>query len=222
VISEAERWERGSNDDPLRNKFVIPILAEVVRQNRPRTILDVGAGTGYVARKIDALLDFSPSWTLIDLSEDRLQLARTLCSQDSKLECLRGNVFDWPWEVGRFDAVLITFTLLEIQDVDKLCGLISHHTTNGSLLAVTMPDAWIDVLEHAGADPEIVRKYVEGPVEIPKLDKFTGQRYPFRATRIEDLLSRILKAGFTLKRLEHGRVGNQSAFVLAFYRAAEA
>ena len=83
-----------------------------------------------------------------------------------------------------------------------------------------MPDAWIDVLEHAATDPEIVRKYVEGPVEIPKLDKFTGEQYPFRATRIEDLLGRILNAGFNLIQLEHGRVAGQSAFVLAFERRA--
>lgn len=216
--SEAERWERGSRDDPMRNQFVIPTLARLISQHRPQTILDIGAGTGYVARKIDERLSFAPSWTLIDLNEERLALAQAHCPNKMKLECLTGNVFDWPWEVGRFDVVLITFTLLEIHDVDRLCGLISQHTTDGALLAVTMPDAWIDVLEHAQSDPAIVRKYVEGPVEIPKLDKFTGQRYPFRASRIEDLLSRILNAGFNLMRLEHGRIASQSAFVLGFTR----
>jgi SAM-dependent methyltransferase len=220
MVSEAERWERGSKDDPIRNQFVIPALAGLISKHRPDTILDVGAGTGYVAREIDTLLDFEPSWTLIDLNEERLRLAKTHCPDEMKLECLTGNVFDWPWEVGRFDAVLITFTLLEIQDVDRLCGLISQHTIKGALLAVTMPDAWIDVLEHVVADPDIVRKYVEGPVEIPKLDKFTGERYPFRATRIEDLLGRILTAGFELIRLDHGRIASQSAFVLAFKRTA--
>lgn len=221
MVSEAERWERGSKDDPIRNRFVIPTVARLINSNRPETLLDIGAGTGYVARKIDALLNFDPAWTLIDLNEERLRLAESHCPGQMKLECLAGNVFDWPWEVGRFDGVLITFTLLEIQDVDRLCGLISQHTIDGALLVVTMPDAWIDVLEHARSEPEIVREYVDGPVEIPKLDKFTGERYPFRATRIEDLLSRILKSGFNLIQLEHGRVASQSAFVLAFKRRAE-
>jgi SAM-dependent methyltransferase len=216
--SDAQRWERGSRDDPMRNRFVIPALAGIVRIDRPRSILDIGAGTGYVARQIDAVLDYDPAWTLIDLSQERLDLAQERCPDEMKLECLAGNVFDWPWEVGRFDAVLITFTLLEIQDVNRLCGLISRHTIEGALLAVTMPDAWVDVLEHARACPEIVRKYVEGPVEIPKLDKFTGESYPFRASRVEDLLARILRAGFNLTHLEHGRVTKQSAFVMAFKR----
>ena len=219
--SEGERWERGSRDDPMRNQFVIPALATIISMDRPRTILDIGAGTGYVARQIDAQLSYEPAWTLIDVNPDRLELAQRYCPDEMKLECLAGNVFDWPWEVGRFDAVLITFTLLEIQDVNRLCGLVSEHTIEGALLAVTMPDAWIDVLDYAGADPEIVRKYVQGPVEIPKLDKFTGERYPFRASRIEDLLARILSAGFNLIRLEHGRVASQSAFVLAFKRRAD-
>jgi SAM-dependent methyltransferase len=221
MVSEAERWERGSRDDPMRNGFVIPTLARIVSQNHPRTVLDIGAGTGYVARQIDALLDYEPSWTLIDLNEGRLELAQSHCPDEMKLECFTGNVFDWPWEVGRFDAVLITFTLLEIPDVDRLCGLISQHTTGGALLAVTMPDAWIDVLEHSSTDPEIVRKYVEGPVEIPKVDKFTGERYPFRAARVEDLIGRILNAGFNLIQLEHGRLAGQSAFVLAFERRTQ-
>jgi len=155
---------------------------------------------------------------LIDLNEDRLSLARSYCPDEMKLECLTGNVFDWPWEVARFEAVLITFTLLEIDDVDRLCGLISQHTTDGALLAVTMPDAWIDVLEYSVKEPEIVRKYVHGAVDIPKVDKFTGQRYRFRASRIEDLLGRILKAGFNLIQLDHGHIANQSAFVLGFRR----
>ena len=216
--SEAERWEFGSRRDPIRNEFVVPVLVKLLEQSRPQTILDIGPGTGYVARKIDDLLSFRPSWTLVDLAEERLKLAEANSSNQMKLECLTGNVFEWPWEVGRFEAVLITFTLLEIEDVDRLCGLISEHTTDGALLAVTMPDAWVDVLEHADSDPEIIKKYVEGPVEIPKLDKFTGEEYPFRATRIEDLLSRILKGGFNLVQLDHGRIANHSAFVLGFRR----
>jgi SAM-dependent methyltransferase len=218
--SEAERWEAGSREDPIRNDFVIPVVARLIKAEHPATILDIGAGTGYVARQIDIRLSFRPKWTLIDLNPERLQLAETYRPAEMELERLAGNVFDWPWEVGRFEAVLITFTLLEIQDVDRLCSLISAHTTDGALLAVTMPDAWVDVLEYASEDLAVVRRYVDGPVEIPKVDKFTGQQYPFRATRIEDLLGRVLKAGFDLVDLEHGRVGDQSAFVLAFRRRA--
>lgn len=219
-ISKAERWEQGSTQDPMRNRFVVPALARLIDAERPSTILDIGAGTGYVARHVDRHLRYRPTWTLIDLNPERLRLAETYRPAEMKLECLTGNVFDWPWQVGRFEAVLITFTLLEIEDIDRLCGLISDYTSQGALLAVTMPDAWIDVLEYAGEDPSIVRRYVEGPVEIPKLDKFTGEQYPFKATRIEDLIGRVLKAGFSLVALEHGRVATQSAFVLSFRRRA--
>lgn len=216
--SEAQRWEEGSRSDPIRNDFVIPILARWIEADRPVTILDIGAGTGYIARQIDIRLRFRPAWTLVDLNRERPDLAERCRPADMVLERLVGNVFDWPWEVGRFEAVLITFTLLEIADINRLCGLISKHMPEGALLAVTMPDAWVDVVEHSSRDPDVVRRYVDGPVEIPKVDKFTGERYPFRTTRMEDLLGRVLKAGFSLTDLEHGRLGPQSAFVLGFRR----
>src|SRR5687768_813050 len=101
-ISEAERWEHGSREDPIRNEFVIPVLARVIEAEKPATILDIGAGTGYVARGVDAQLGFRPVWTLIDLKPERLQLAESYRPAEMALECLAGNVFDWPWEVGRF------------------------------------------------------------------------------------------------------------------------
>lgn len=76
MLSEAERWELGSRDDAIRNGFVIPALADIIEQGRPQTILDIGAGTGYVARGINALLSFEPAWTLIDLNRERLRRKR--------------------------------------------------------------------------------------------------------------------------------------------------
>lgn len=218
AASEAKGWEQGSKADPIRNEFVIPVLARLIEIERPTRILDIGTGTGYVPRQIDLRLSYQPFWTLVDLNRERLELAKSNRLATAPLECVNINILDWPWEIGRFDAVFATFTLLEIEEIDQLCSLISEHATAGMLLVVTMPDAWIDVLQHAGANPEIVGRYVDGSVEIPKVDKFTGREYPFKAIRIENLIGRILKVGFDLFECEHGRVGDQSAFILAFRR----
>jgi hypothetical protein len=135
-----------------------------------------------------------------------------------KLECLVGNVFDWPWEVGRFDAVLITFTLLEFAEADRLYALISKQTTDGGLLVVTMPDTWPDVLGYSEADPEIIQKYRSGPVDLPKVDRFTGNSYPFRATRTEHILESLLSYDFVLIGLKQGHVADRTAVVLTLER----
>lgn len=218
--SESQRWETGSQTDAIRNGFVMPVLAALIAEKRPAKILDVGAGTGYVARCVDAMLNYRARWTLIDQNLERLRLAETLCPERMEVECLAANVFDWPWEVGTFDAVLVTFTLLEIEDVDRLCRLIAEHMENAGTLLITMPDAWADVLDYAAEDPEIMRKYVQGSVDIPKLDKFTAQIYPFRTTRIEKLICHVLETGYVMTKLEHGGTASQSAFVLAFERRA--
>jgi SAM-dependent methyltransferase len=217
-LSEAERWEDGSRDDAMRNSFVIPQVARILAARRPQTILDIGAGTGYVARMINELLRYQPEWVLVDANVDRLALAEAHRPLAMALEAVPGNIFDWPLGERRFEAVIITFTLLEIEDIDRLCTLLASHMDEGAVLTLAMPDAWVDVLEYSQTEPEIVQRYVVGAVAIPKRDKFTGEVYPFRAARMEDLLSRVLGAGFDLFELNHGRVGEASAFVLALRR----
>jgi SAM-dependent methyltransferase len=217
-LSEAERWEEGSRDDAMRNTFVIPQIARILAAHRPETILDIGAGTGYVARMVDGLLGYRPQWTLVDVNAERLALAEAHRPPIMALEAVTGNVFDWPLGNRRFDAVVITFTLLEIEDIDRLCTLLASHMDEGAILSLAMPDAWVDVLEFSKKQPTIVQRYAAGAVAIPKRDKFTGEEYPFRVARMEDLLSRVLGAGFDLFELNHGRVGEASAFVLALRR----
>lgn len=218
--SEAERWEDGSRDDAMRNSFVIPQIVRILAKRHPQTILDVGAGTGYVARMVDDRLGYHPQWTLVDLNAERLALAEAHRPLAMALETVAGNVFDWPLGDRRFEAVVITFTLLEIEDVDRLCTLLASHMNEGAVLSLAMPDAWVDVLEYSRTEPEIVQRYVAGAVAIPKRDKFTGEEYPFRAARMEDLLNRVLGAGFDLFELNHGRIDGASAFVLALRRRA--
>lgn len=217
-ISEAERWERGSREDETRNVFVIPQLARLFEAERPSAILDIGAGTGYVARSVDAKLEYRPRWTLIDLNSSRLDLAVTLKSEAMVLNSVVGNIFDWPVPNERFDAFLISFTLLEINDIGRLLSLIASIAEREALLIIVLPDSWLDILERSRIDPSVIPRYVTGSVEIPKLDKFTNQEYPFCAVRSETVIRTALKNGFNLFALEHGVIGTASAFVLGFRR----
>lgn len=214
--SEAALWEEGSRNDRLRNEFVVPNLARLLTLNLPTRVLDVGAGTGYVARAVDGLLPFRPRWTLIDLCRERLLLATELCPRDMTMEVIVGDIFALPIEPRSFDAVLLSFTLLEIRDVERLLETFTARLVEGGLLLVVLPDAWADVLRHSRSDPAVIERFLSTSVDVPKVDKFTETQYPFHAMRTESLIEAATEKGFDLFSLRHGIVGPAAAYVLGF------
>ncbi len=118
-----------------------------------------------------------------------------------------------------FDAVLLTFTLLEFNEHEVVLQNAADQVAPGGLLILALPDVWRDALQcaHHGGTAEAL---LEGSVEIPKVDKFTGKAYPFHAHRPEKVIATILQRGFHLERLERGGPIGE-AFLLTFRRRAE-
>ena len=215
--SEAERWERGCKQDKVRNRFVVPRLAQQLDRYKPDSILDIGTGTGYVPRVVDAGLTYRPRWTLLDIDHDRLALATQLCRAEMLAETVEANVLDHRFQQP-FDAVLATFTLLEIEDVDRLIAILPTLVQPAGLLLVTLPDAWHDVLEQTVNREKRVAEFLVGRTSVPKIDKFTLAAYPFKAVRIEHLISRILESGFSLSELAEAGDAQGNVYLLAFLR----
>jgi ubiquinone/menaquinone biosynthesis C-methylase UbiE len=218
ALSEAELWESGCRSDTVRNGFVIPELVRRLKAEKPASVLDVGTGTGYVPRMIDSQLTSRPAWTLVDVNRSRLDVAIARCSQDMRYNAIVSDIFTCKFDRA-FDAVLATFTLLEIDDTERLIALFSGIVRSQGILVITLPDAWHDVLETEPEHDARVREYLQGRTSISKIDKFTGEAYPFRAVRIEQLISNILAAGFELFSLV-SRAGDQSVYILSFRRLA--
>lgn len=215
--SDAERWEQGCEDDSIRNNFIAPNLARLIELLKPRTILDIGTGTGYVPRVIDRSLSYRPEWTLIDSNPLRLALADALKGSDMHVATVEGDILEHSFEEP-FEAVLITFTLLEIIDFFRLSDRLGSLVQPDGLLLLSLPDAWRDVIIYGAKDPNKVSEYLAGAVSIPKIDKFTTDSYPFRAIRIERIISRVLEVGFELFELIEKVENDIGVFVLAFRR----
>lgn len=215
-VSEAELWEQGSKRDRLRNEFVIPTLVRLLSLHAPARLLDVGAGTGYVARAVDKELSYHPQWTLIDISSERLEVAEQLSPPRMSARTVVGDIFSWNSEGESFDAIVLSFTLLEIKAVEKLVGLIGRKLAPGGLLLVVLPDAWADVIRHSRANSGVLQRFLSQGVDVPKVDKFTETQYPFHAMRTEAVIEAATEKGFDLFSLRHGIVGSAAAFVLGF------
>lgn len=216
-LSEAERWEEGCKSDQVRNNFVVPHLVRLLRGFDAKSILDIGAGTGYIAREVDKLLFNRPQWTLLDANAQRLQLAVDLAPANMLLETRPANIFTAQFSVP-FDVIIATFTLLEITELDRLIGMMPALVRPGGLLLIGQPDAWVDVVDASEQDLASARAFLVGAVDLRKIDKFTGEPYPFRAVRIEHLISVILASGFELVELNEWESGAKGVYVLAFRR----
>lgn len=215
-VSEAKLWEQGSKQDRLRNEFVIPTLVHLLSLHAPARLLDVGAGTGYIARAVDRELSYHPHWTLIDINSERLEVAKQLGPPGMSARTVVDDIFSWDSDGERFDAIVLSFTLLEIKAVEKLAGLFVEKLAPGGLLLVVLPDAWADVLRHSRADSGVLQRFLSESVDVPKVDKFTETQYPFHAMRTESVIEAATEKGFDLFSLRHGIVGSAAAFVLGF------
>jgi SAM-dependent methyltransferase len=90
-----------------------PILIEsagVVEGNR---VLEVGCGTGVLAREVINRVGDGGSVTGLDLSESMLGVARGICPD---VDFRQGNAMDLPFEDDSFDVVIASFMLMFVPD----------------------------------------------------------------------------------------------------------
>jgi SAM-dependent methyltransferase len=174
----------------------------------------VGTGTGYLPRVIDQSLSYRPQWTLLDLNPSRLALAQQLVGPVMQAVTVAADILDYQC-AAPFDAVLATFTMLEIADADRFVRRLSEFLKEDGLFIASLPDAWRDVLAHGANDSNVAQEFLSGRVSLPKVDKFTGNSYPFQAIRTESIISRVLAEGFSLLELVESH-GEHSTYLLAF------
>lgn len=203
-LSDALAWEKGCRADLMRNEFLIPTLIELFRIERPSAILDIGTGTGYIPRSIHDGLDYRPAWTLVDLDVERLRFMEQCKPKGMQVTCVGGSVSDAIPPMSEFAAVLLTFTLLEANDVSAMLASAIKLVADGGLLIIALPDVWRDVLAADEQDQNLSKRFLEQQVALTKTDKFTNGSYPFNAIRNESVITIVLRQFCILERLIRG------------------
>jgi len=211
-------WENGSKTDPVRTEFVIPFVSEYLNKKGISSIVDIGAATGHLSREINRRLLHDASWTLVDSNQRRLEYAEKCKPPIMKQEIICGDILEVISSDVRFEAVLVSFSLLELgtspvvmQKLTSLCA------TNGSLIFI-VPDVWQDVISQSkrlGA-PAILEEFLGGPVSLTKVDRFTGDEYPFFADRLERIIDCVMQMGFSLGIFTERSIGSKRVYGLIF------
>lgn len=220
VCSEAVRWDEGCRSDAIRNQFLIPFLVRLFAEQRPSTILDIGTGTGHIPRSVDIALPFRARWTLVDINEERLRLARLLKPLEMQMMAYNADITALAVTDEKHQAVMLTFTLLESDDCEGMIASAAALTATGGLLMIAVPDVWRDILDPAQEFEPLGGQFIKGYVQLSKIDKFTGDPYPFNAIRTETLISSVLKRSFALEQLEQG--GPDGEVYLLIFRKLDA
>ncbi|MFT7359319.1 class I SAM-dependent methyltransferase [Parasphingorhabdus sp.] len=211
-------WENGSRTDPIRTEFVIPFVSEYLNKHRSASIVDIGAATGHLSREISRRLSYDASWTLVDSSQRRLDYAAKHKPETMKQKIICSDVLDAIFDDARFEAVLVSFSLLELGTSQNVMLKLSSLCTSGGSLILIVPDVWQDILAQSieCGSTDIVSNFLNNPVNLTKVDRFTGVEYPFFADRLERIIDCVMQMEFSLTVFTEHLTGSKRVYGLIF------
>lgn len=124
-------------------KFVPAIFAEwaphildAASVSAGNRVLDVGCGTGIVARTAAERVGDAGAVVGLDLNEAMLTVARRIAPE---IEWLQGSVDGLPFEGGTFDATLCQMALMFFPDRRRALAELARVTRTGGRVAVVVP-----------------------------------------------------------------------------------
>jgi SAM-dependent methyltransferase len=203
-------WEAGCRADAVRNDVVIPHLRRLLATTRPVSVLDLGCGSGYVARRACSRADAS-SWFLLDRQVACLDYARASWSvaHSRAVRCVEADLTVCPIasrDVSGFDSLPVggvafafaAFTLLEFPLTLEVATNIAGRLMSGGELAVYLPDIEPDLDSARLRCPGVEARYLAGHCHLTKVSKWSGELYPFHAAPLRRLRDVMHLAGLRL------------------------
>lgn len=208
-LTLAEKWDEGCGECEIRNGFIIPALIELIARNRFPIIIDLGAGTGYIAREVSQNLQHQHEWILIDRAEDRCEFAATKCSSIPALRVTNDDIFEISPNKNPDTIYLFCNTALEMELSSERLDFLSQLAKSGAGIIVCIPDTLSDVLKDLdGSGSEDFESFRNGSVELEKFDDFTGEQYPFHAHRPIEIVHQFVQRGLSLTQLHRTTVSD--------------
>lgn len=101
-------------------------------------ILEVGCGTGVLARELIKLVGAMGSVTGLDLSESMLGVARKICPQ---VDFRQGNAMDLPFDDAAFDVVIAPFMLMFVPEPAKAVSELQRVLKPGGRMVLSVWEA---------------------------------------------------------------------------------
>lgn len=173
--------ENADNYDKIR-KLIIPCFDDLynITQNLANTdkespkILDLGAGTGLLTKYIFKKYP-KGEFTLIDLSEEMLKIAKNRFKDINKFEYIVADYCEHYFQ-DSFDIIISSLSIHHLEDADKkkLYKKAYNSLNNGGI--------FLNADQVVGPTPDIDKSYNKKWIEQIEANNFTG---PEKDTAIE-------------------------------------
>lgn len=163
-------------------------LARRVAGLRPRSVLEMAAGTGIVTRRLRDLLARDCDLLSTDLNEPMLEVAKAKFGADEPVRFEQADALDLRFEDARFDVVACQFGVMFFPDKGRSYAQVHRVLKPGGSYIFNVWDSW-------GANPyaEVAHNAV---AEFFSDDPPGFYRIPFGYHDADEISSAVTGAGF--------------------------
>lgn len=157
----AEYWnERAGDVGEVYKRFVLdPLLFSELGSFKGKTVLELGCGNGYLARKF--LDDNVKRLLLVDISEHNLQYASQKVDSPKVSFLQQDATQTWKVDDQTVDVIYSNMMLNEVEDIQSVCSEAYRVLKPGGMFAfsTTHPawDIFIYAQQQAGVEPRKVK-----------------------------------------------------------------
>ena len=176
LLQISQEWDRvalsrhkqlTSGKDISFSQILLPIIRDTLKKRDPSRVLDIGCGTGVLAKEIAPI---SGQVTGVDLSPTSIEIARSHCSEIENVSFYRGSIenFAASWSGSRFTIAVANMSIMDCADIETFLGSAADLLiARGTFLAtVTHPWFWP---QYRGYHGEPWFRYHE---EVPVSERF--------------------------------------------------
>ena len=166
-------------------------------------VVEVGSGSGVVARDVAALVGPRGHVTGIDRSRVVLGAARRRAREerlDGRLNFRLGDAAALPLRTGRFDCTLAVTVLLHVARPQAMLRELLRVTRPGGVVALQDQDFGTQVLDHP--DRELTRRIFEGVTARLYAEPFSGRTLVRRLVELGLERVRLLADVYQVRRLD--------------------
>jgi len=166
-------------------------------------VLEVGSGSGVVARDLAALVGPRGRVTGLDRSRVVLAAARRRAREerlDRRLEFRLGDAAALPFRTGRFDCALAVTVLLHVARPQAMLRELVRVTRPGGVVGLQDQDFGTQVLDHP--DRELTRRIFEGVTARLYREPFSGRTLVRRLVELGVERVRLLADVYQVRRLD--------------------